>query len=54
MDALLALQARLLVPLWEWAKATPVHILLVLFIALVLTGLFSVTSSPLSRMQFKY
>ncbi|KAL6862806.1 dolichyl-phosphate beta-glucosyltransferase [Amphichorda felina] len=36
MDALLALPARLLVPLWAWVKATPVHILLTLFVSLVL------------------
>jgi hypothetical protein len=42
MDALLGLQARFLVPLAEWIRATPVHVLLVLVISLVLFALVSV------------
>ncbi|KFH43718.1 Dolichyl-phosphate beta-glucosyltransferase-like protein [Hapsidospora chrysogenum ATCC 11550] len=41
MDALLGLQARFLVPLADWIRATPVHVLLMLLISLVIFALVS-------------
>lgn len=45
MASLLELPAMLLRPFWDWTRATPIHVLLVLFIGLVLCGLLAVSFS---------
>lgn len=45
MELVSDLVARFLGPLWAWIEATPVHVLLVCFVALLLFGFISVCES---------
>lgn len=47
--SLLELPAKFLGPFWAWVDATPIYVLMVLFVALILFALLAVSSTPNAR-----